>query len=312
MRVRWMMAALALGLAACEEPDPLAQARADCAGGELDAAARAAACSTLIDSGALDDAERAAALAHRGDAQFSAGDPTAALRDFNTALGLNPEETGAKLGRARVLVESGQLDAAASLVASLIEANALPGPAHYLRGRIYAAHSDIGGAITEFNAALDADPRMADALAHRGLAKQRNEDLTGARDDFNAAIRVDSAQPVARAGRCWNRLQQSGESNDGVGDARADAEAAIAADPALMDARLCLALALLKQEQWGPARAAYEDALRLEPANAAALFGRGVASRNDGARDAGDDDVDRAYEFNSQVDREFRRFGVRL
>ncbi len=312
MRGLWVIAAaLTLGLGACDRlglsGDPQAQNRARCADTHVAAADRVAACGAIIDSGKLTEAERADALANRGFAQSERREPTAALRDFNAALALDAANTHAKLGRAMILAESGQLDAALPLADSLINEGQYLAEAYYVRGNVRARQNDDAGAISDFNSSLQRNPRSADAFAYRGLLKQRTNDLPGARSDFDAAINIDGRHVKALTGRCWNRIYR----DEDIGAARADAETATQADADFLDARLCLGFALLKQERWSDARAAYDVALRLNPGSAAALYGRGIARQKDGDHQGGDDDFDRAYQFNSQIDREFSRHGVR-
>ncbi len=115
----WAIAA-GLVLASCEKPDPQAQRRADCANASVAPGDRIEACGALIDAGDMQEAEHAATLANRGFAYSETRQPTAALRDFNAALALNANDAHAKLGRALILADSGQLDAALPLAEALI------------------------------------------------------------------------------------------------------------------------------------------------------------------------------------------------
>lgn len=303
-------AALTLGLSACAPPasDPTAQFAADCADERLGEAQRVEACTTLLDTPDLEETLKVEALAHRGDVRRRNGQPTEALADFNSALALAPTQSQAQLGKAAILIESGQLDAATPLVEAVVERGELAAQAHYLRGNLRARWGDAAGAVQDYDAALTADPRMAAAFAQRGLVKQGYNDLAPARADFDSAIGIESENAPARAGRCWNRLYRE----EGPAPARADAEVAIRANPHLISGHLCLGMAALKQGEWGAARAAYEAAVALEPGNAEALYGRGIASIRQGNRREGNDDIDQAQQFNSLVENGFRRVGVRL
>lgn len=307
-RTLWIALATALWLPACDQaaPPPLARERALCADVSADPAPRQAACDAVLALNDLAAADRAAALADRGEAKRLSGDPTAALADFNAALAIDAEHAPAKLGRAEVLLRSGQLDAAAPLIETLLQADAPPARAHYLRGDLYARQGERAAAIAEFDAAIAADAHIADAFAQRGLAEQADRDYAAAARDFDAAVRLNARHAEARAGRCWNRVFQGG---DLVASA-ADAEAAIAADAALVNAQLCRGLVMLRQRNWPEARVAYDAVLLVEPVNAAALFGRGFARRETGERREGAEDIRRAYAFNSDIDEEFERLGV--
>ncbi len=306
--ILWLGLAAVFGLAACDpaSPPPLARERAQCANATAAPAARQAACDAVLALDGIAAADRAVALAHRGEAKHQSGDPTAALADFNAALAIDADYAEAKLGRAEVLLSSGQLDAAAPLIESLLQGDAPPARAHYLRGDLHAREGERAAAITNFDAAIAADPHMADAFAQRALIKQADGDYAAAARDFDAALRLNARHAEARAGRCWNRIYQRID----LGAARAVAEAARAADAALVNAQLCRGLVMLRQQNWPEARAAYDAVLLVEPVNAAALFGRGFARREAGERREGAEDIRRAYEFNSDIDEEFERLGV--
>ena len=302
----------ALGLAACEKPDPLAAARTRCADTHLAPNQQIAACAQVIDAGALEPADHAALLANRGFAHRAAGEPTAALRDFTAALALNGQDLHAKLGRAGILADSGQLDAAQPLIDAVIESGQFAAEAHYVRGNINARHGDSANAMQDFDTAIAADPRMADAFAYRARLKQDASDLDGALADYNAALGIEDHHAKARAGRCWVRVLQIGDADDAdIGPARADAEAAIAADARNLQSQLCLGVIQLRNGEWGAAHATYDAALAISPASAAALYGRGLAERGEGDNHAGGRDIDHAYQFNSRIDRDFVELGVR-
>lgn len=313
MRVSWRgyaLVAACVCLWGCDVPapegDPLAAAQRICADERAETAARIGACGEIADAPAAEPAARAAALAQRGELRRIAGEPTAALRDFSAALALEADNAAAKLGRADVLIASGQLDAAMPLVDAVLAAPNPPARAHALRGDLLARYGDRTGALAEYDAALARGPRDPRVQAARGLLKQQAGDFDGARVDLDAALSQAPDNAPARAGRCWNRMERRAD----LPDARRDAEAAIAADPTLTAAHLCLGLILLRQEQWQAARETYDAALVLEPANAAALFGRGFARRELGERREGAADIRRAYDFNSEIDETFERLGV--
>lgn len=251
---------------------------------------------------------RVEAYANRGEARRMAGEPTQALSDFNAALADAPEQSQAQLGKAAILIDSGQLDAASPLIEAVLTRGELGPQAHFLRGNLRARWSDAAGAVEDYDAALAGAPRMSAALAQRGLVKQGYEDFAAARADFDAAIGIDGNDAAARAGRCWNRMMQG----EDAGAARADAEVAVREAAGQIRGQMCLGLAALKQEDWAAARTAFEAAVALEPGNAEALYGRGVASIRQGDAHEGHDDIDQAQRFNSRAENSFRRAGVGL
>lgn len=301
-------AAAALALAACVRetgPDSAGQ-RSMCLDADAAAGARAAACTALIESGELSGEDRAAIFANRGAARAEAGEVTPALRDFNTALEGDENAALALRGKARILIESGQLDAADPLVQRLIESGEFPADAHYLAGAIAQQRSDFTAASEAYGRAIEADGRYAMAYANRAAIKQTHEDHAGALADYDMALAIDARLAPALAGRCWTRvLMRDGD----LEAARVDADAAAGADPRNVQAQLCRGLLQLRAGEWANARASYEAALAVEPGNPAALFGRGVARRRSGDRE-GRADMNQARDFEPHVARRFEDLGV--
>jgi tetratricopeptide (TPR) repeat protein len=309
MRQVWLLGAAmaALALAACQPPDPLNEARQTCARAEAEAEARTQACTELLDSGELADADKAAAHANRGAAHYEAGDVTAALRDYEASLRIEPNMPLAIMGRAGILIDSGQLDAAEPLVQQLIESGEYAAQASYYAGNIALARGQSDAAIAAYDRAIAADGRHAFAYANRGAAKQRLENYAGAIEDYDAAVRINPQLPQAYAGLCWSRvLMEDGDQ----AQARSAADAAAAGDPRNVQGQLCRGLLQLRAGEWADAQASYEAALAVEPGNPTALFGRGIARRR-GGDNTGTRDMNQAREFSPHVARAFEELGVR-
>lgn len=197
---------VAVALGACAKPDPLAEAREACGGAAVETEAKIAACSELIESGKLDEANRSIALSNRGAAYDEGGDVIAAKRDFEAALKADSANMRAVRGRASILIASGQLDAAEPLVDQLLASGELGDVAHYLKGEILSRRRDAPGAIAAFDAAIAANQRFAQAFASRGRVKQGENDQAGALADFDAALAINPQLSPALAGRCWARV----------------------------------------------------------------------------------------------------------
>lgn len=294
-----------LALAACEESTPLERARNTCTDTHANAADRVAACTNWIDQGQLNGADHAAALAHRGEAHVAKSETTPALRDFEGALALDQNNLVAAYGRASILLDSGQLDAALPLVDRLVAANYQPVQAHTMKGRIAFGRGEYDSAITNFDAALSQNNRFAPALALRGRAKERLGRDADARADYDAAIDADGHRANALAWRCWMEVRLKGD----PATAQADAERAVQADPRLEDGHTCLGVVQLKASQWADAKNSFDAALLIQPGDPIALFGRGIARRR-GGDGAGDQDMYQAVSFDAHVREAFRAWGV--
>ncbi|HYD87202.1 MAG TPA: tetratricopeptide repeat protein [Vitreimonas sp.] len=301
---RWVLALIVLALAAaCERQAQVATPAAEC-DTLRDREARIAACTTAAEDETYSADVRAAALATRARLREDAGEVTPALRDYEAALRLDENNAGAALGRGRILLESGQLDAAEPLLLRA-KRGGEGAEASALLGQIALRRSRFDEAVTEFDAALAANSRNAAALSGRARAKHRMGDLDGAAADYDAAVRADGALAEARAGRCWLDLNE--ERN--FTRARGDADAAVAADPRNVEAQLCRGVLQLREGEWADARASFEAALEVEPGNPTALFGRGVARRRSGDND-GRADMNLARDFDRHIGQRFDDMGV--
>ncbi len=297
---------VAMGLGACAKSDPLASVREACGGGAVETEAKIAACSELIESGKLDEANRSIALSNRGAAYDEGGDVIAAKRDFEAALKADSENMRAVRGRASILIASGQLDAAEPLVDRLLASGELGDVAHYLKGEIHSRRGDAPAAIADFDAAIAANRGFAQAFASRGRVKQGEGDQAGALADFDAALEINPQFSPALAGRCWARvLMEQGD----LTAARADADAAALADPRDVRAQSCRGLLQLRAREWDGARDSYDAVLAVESGNPTALFGRGIARRR-GGDDSGREDMNLARDFDRHIGERFDDLGV--
>lgn len=304
MRSLWLLgAALALALAACERSDGPVDLASACFDAE-EIQARIAACTTAAEDGSLPAELRSQALSTRAAAHHESGEVTAALRDYGGALELDSANPSALLGRARILIDSGQLDAAQPLVQRALNLNQ-SSEANEMMGQIALRRGQFAQAIEAFDIALQHEPRRATALAARARARQRSGDTEGAAQDYNRAIYLDGNLADARAGRCWLDLNEDGD----LGRARHDADAAVAADPRSVEGQLCRGVLQLREGQWADARASFEAVLAIESGNPIALFGRGVARRRSGDNN-GAEDMNLARDFDRHIGEQFDEMGV--
>ena len=113
-----------------------------------------AACTRAIASGMFAGLELAKLHTNRGVELKQKGDLDAALKDYDAALTLNPNDFFAFNNRANVRRDKG----------------------------------DIPGAISDYTEAVRLEPAYAAAYVNRGLVQERAGDLESARASFNAAL----------------------------------------------------------------------------------------------------------------------------
>ncbi len=149
------------------------------------------ACTTLIESERSSTKSRAFAFFERGTLYAARNDDDRAIRDYDGAIRLDPQQatywnnrcwSRAILGR----LDEARADCDQSLRLHPGEPNALDS-----RGLVHLKSGRPDDAIADYDAALRVDPKMPSSLYGRGIAKQRRGDA-GAADDLAAATAIDA------------------------------------------------------------------------------------------------------------------------
>jgi eukaryotic-like serine/threonine-protein kinase len=125
------------------------------------------------------------ALAGRGLALLAMDEPGRAEADLGRAIELGSRDEAVRAGRAEALAKLGRLADALTLYGHLIASRPADAPLVAARGMARLA-TDPAGAARDFNAALKLDPKLA--IAHHGLAR-----LTFRDDPAAALIHADRA-----------------------------------------------------------------------------------------------------------------------
>jgi tetratricopeptide (TPR) repeat protein len=121
------------------------------------------------------------------------GNLTLALADYNTAIELNAEYTGAYYNRGILLEEQGDLDGAIRDYTSVIRLDPNHAKAFNNRGGLLRKKGDLTGAIADFNTAIRLNPSSPEAYANRGALLQNQNDIKKAVKDFTKALEVAPA-----------------------------------------------------------------------------------------------------------------------
>ncbi|HEY2870279.1 MAG TPA: tetratricopeptide repeat protein [Reyranella sp.] len=157
------------------------------------------ACSAALQSRSLTPAEIAQARLNRGAARTALGDALLATGDYLEALrhydsAINPNNPDAlQLYRAAAALEGvGKADAALTKYDAAIKADPKLALAYYGRGILLATRERAyNRAIADFDRVLTLDPANTHALVHRGEAYSQVGDFGHALADLNRAIQLD-------------------------------------------------------------------------------------------------------------------------
>lgn len=125
--------------------------------------ARVAACTALIDAGAVAGTNLAVAQNNRGAAYDALDGHARAIEDFDRAIEINRDYAAA----------------------------------YYNRGRTYDSLGKHARAIEDYDRALEIDPDFADAYQNRGVSHESLGEFDKAQEDWKRAIEI-AGEPRAR------------------------------------------------------------------------------------------------------------------
>lgn len=134
---------------------------------------------------------------HRGAAKIEAGQPFAAVADFDKSIRLNPNIPVAYYDRGRAKQRLGITSDALKDYDQAIKLDASYRNAYVRRAKIKTKQKDFDGAIADYNAAIGVGPATATMLIDRGWLFHREGSYAKAIDDYTRAIELDETSYIA-------------------------------------------------------------------------------------------------------------------
>lgn len=259
------------------------------------------------DPGAPTDApglrRRAAAFAERGE--FAR-----ALADLSRAIELQPDDAASFNQRAIIYWRMKDPEHAAEDLNRALELRPNDVAMTLNRGALRLSQGDDSGATADFDrvAALapgdvEASLRVAEIYENYGHYQEAVTRL----DRWIAANPHDERLPAVRAGRCWARALLG----DGLPQATEDCEFALKHGQRVAKVLVARGIVYLRMRQFDKSVADFEDALKLQPRDAGALYGRGLAESDKGLRAAGQRDLQAATALDANEQSFYERMGLR-
>ncbi|WP_165220139.1 tetratricopeptide repeat protein [Aquisphaera insulae] len=182
-------------------------------------------------------------------------------------LAADPKDTEALRSRARVRIESDELDRALADLDAAIRIEPSDPRGHHLRGLVLARQKSYRPAIAAFTEAIRLDPGRAAAYRDRGIAQDARRYFPEALADLNEAVRLEPenlAMIAARAKVCSTRGRRN--------IAMADFERILQARPNDPESYVLRGEGLLSDLNSMAAIADFTRALELDPAHTRALL----------------------------------------
>jgi tetratricopeptide (TPR) repeat protein len=141
-------------------------------------------------SQAISSPKLADAFYRRGLALQTQGKFTEAVKAYNRAISLNPDDMDAFYNRGLALQSQGKFVEAVKDYNRAISLNPEDVDALYNRGLALQSQGKFSKAIKDYNRAILLKPNLADALYNRGLALQAQGKLSKAAKDYDRATKI--------------------------------------------------------------------------------------------------------------------------
>src|SRR5262249_43037086 len=135
--------------------------------------------------------QAAPAMMNRGNAYAANGELYTALRDYDEAIRLNPENGGAYGNRALELSRIGELEPAMNDYAKAITLNPQQWQAYFNRAAELKDCGKLREAMDDLNKVMELNPEFAGAYVNRASIYVRQGELDKAIADYNTALLHD-------------------------------------------------------------------------------------------------------------------------
>jgi tetratricopeptide (TPR) repeat protein len=255
----------------------------------------------------------AADLARRGSALAARRDFGPALADLSKAIELSPNEPEFHYQRAEAYSASGQMDRALTDYNRVLALKQDFLPAYIPRAEIELAKDDMPAAIADLAAVDRLAPKQADLRFMLAELYARIDRLPAAIEQFSLWIQNhpdDSRLPIARAGRCLSSALQNQDLALALSDCNAALRSADKKDQDYADLFVDRGLVHLRQGNYDKAIADFNDAFKMTPKNARALYARAVAESRKDERMNSASDVEAAKKIAPEVAKSFEHYGI--
>ncbi|THD62878.1 aspartyl protease family protein [Phenylobacterium sp.] len=282
-----------------------AQAHAGPAASGGDAAAAPGASTTSAPS---DEPKTAVEFARRAAARTSRREFALAIADYTQAIALEPDNGAHYRARGMVRLLARQPVLAMADLDEALKRQPNDPEALLRRGELYLNAHDVPRAKADFDAAIKLAPDRPEFAAMAGAAYGNAGQFDLALEQLDAWVaahpKADNL-PAVLASRCSVRAI-AGKDLD---KALADCDLAMRGDRVSQTMQL-RALVLLRLGRLDESIAQYAAAIKAQPRDAVALYGRGVAELKKGQKAEGDADIAAATALAPNVSGYYKRMGL--
>jgi tetratricopeptide (TPR) repeat protein len=258
-------------------------------------------------------APHAAELARRGSALAARRDFGPALTNLSTAIQLSPNEPEYYYQRADAYRASGQADLALADYDHVLMLKHDFLPVYIPRAEIKLAKQDTPGAVADLEAVDRLAPKQADLRLMLAELYERMDRLPEAIEQFSLWIQNhpdDSRMLAAMAGRCLSSALQNQDLPTAFSDCNTAMHRADKKNENYSFLFVNRGLVRLRQGDYDKAIVDFNDALKVMPKNARALYARAVAESRKNNKKESETDLEAARQIAPQVAEKFERHGI--
>ena len=137
---------------------------------------------------------------HLAETLLGLGRSDEAESEYRTALSRAPENADLKLGLAQAYYQSGKPSHALVIVEDLVKRDGTPPRAYLLHARLLLSAGDTAFAVTEYKAALEADPSLADPELSERLGVDPRDPGYVEQDPFGGRVPIGRENAAAVPG----------------------------------------------------------------------------------------------------------------
>jgi tetratricopeptide (TPR) repeat protein/predicted aspartyl protease len=260
-----------------------------------------------------DTPKDAAGYARRGAGFAARRDFVPALADLSKACELTPNEPEYFYRRALLYLQTGAIALALADLDHALQVQEDFLPAYLPRAEIHLQQKDLAAADADFEHLDRLAPPQADLRLELAGIDARLEKFSASIKQYGLWIDShpdDSRLPGALGGRCLASALQNQDLAQGLSDCN---KALRRADKHYPDYGLLYAnrgMVYLRQGNYDKAITDFNDALKLSPKSARALYGRGVAESHKNLSNESAMDVAAARVIAPQLPASYQRYGI--
>lgn len=231
-----------------------------------------------------------------GDLLFDRKDISGSIKWFQKAISINPNDEIAHLKVAQILFYTEDYPKAFAQINFVLKQNVHNAEAYFLKGLCYREMGELDKAVSNFQTAVQKEPKYYDGFMQLGLLYTERKDPL-ALQYFDNAIRVDSLNTEAHYAKAMFFQSQSK-----FEEAKAVFKDALLMMPDYAEAHYNMGFMLLKQDSIAKALREFERVLTTQPDNAKAYFNKGLCNEELGNFKEAKEDYEQALVFDPEFE----------